>query len=162
MESPDNNAWTGTNIFAHLNDFEDSNAENILENNHSQMVEVSDDDREKSTEDTGDATGNTDNSSEDAVNITEKVANATGNSKIGIKIPKFEATNRNYVLQCQEDMTQDFIDYLKEMSTSYVDSADTGKWNTIFSTSFLLSIYETFIFFVEMPDFVSHVFESFF
>lgn len=112
MENSDHNAWSGTHIFAHLNDFEASVAENILEINQSQTVVATD---SNASNDDRDKIAN------DAVNV------AAGNTKIGIKIPKFEVTNKSYVLQCQEDMTQDFIDYLKEMSTSYVAASETGK-----------------------------------
>lgn len=108
MENPDNNAWTGNNIFAHLNDFEESVAESILETNHTETVAHSHDDRDKSAKETANNSG-------------------TGNAKIGIKIPKLEGTNKSYVLQCQEDMTPDFIDYLKEMSSSHFAANDTGK-----------------------------------
>lgn len=109
MDNSDNNAWTGSNIFAHLNDFEESVAETILESNHSQTVADSNNDRDN------------------VVKPAKEAANVIGNAKIGIKIPKFEATNKNYVLQCQDDMTQEFIDYLKEMSSSFIVPTDTGK-----------------------------------
>lgn len=110
----DNNAWSGSDIFANLIDYEASAAESILEvkhsptdqtANHCQTVAESNEDRDKTSKDV-------------AINAVT--------AKIGIKIPKFEGTNKNYVLQCQEDMTQEFIDYLKEMSLSYFTS-DTGK-----------------------------------
>lgn len=117
MDNSDNNAWTGSNIFAHLNDFEESVAETILETHHSQTVADSNDNRDG--RDNGDKP-------------VKEAANVIGNAKIGIKIPKFEATNKNYVLQCQDDMTQEFIDYLKEMSSSYIVATDTGKCNPNF------------------------------
>lgn len=82
MENSDNNAWTGNNIFAHLNDFEESVAESILEANKTGTVADLHDDRDKSAKDTANNSG-------------------TGHAKIGIKIPKLEGTNKSYVLQCQ-------------------------------------------------------------
>ena len=82
MENSDNNAWTGNNIIAHVNDFEESVAEGILKTNHTKTVADSHDDRDKSAKDTANNNG-------------------SGHAKIGIKIPKLEGTNKSYVLQCQ-------------------------------------------------------------
>ncbi|XP_037050651.1 testis-specific zinc finger protein topi-like [Bradysia coprophila] len=110
MEHSDDNAWTGRNIFAHLNDFEESQAENILASNHSQTPSSPTPQPEPERSDSSHG----------------KSSKESAKAKIGIKIPKLEGTNKNYVLQCEEDMTQDFMDYLKEMSLSFCAVSDTG------------------------------------
>lgn len=105
MESSDANAWTGTDIFAHLNDFKPSIAENIVDENQNTTVQFV-------------------NENQDSVRSHPK---NTSSAKIGIKIPTRQGANKNYVLQCQEDMTQEFIDYLKEKSSSFYSSSDSGK-----------------------------------
>lgn len=140
MEQSDDNAWTGRNIFAHLNDFEEPSAEHILESHkqHNQTCTASPD-RQSNSECNDNKNHENDGSSKETGPAT---------AKIEIKIPKLERTiNKNYVLQCDEDMTQGFIDYLKEMSLSYgVAADDTGGevriWTflkTWKSSQFLLS-----------------------
>lgn len=110
MEISDSNAWTGSNIFAHLNDFEPSIAERVLKNKSVPILidTTFNDDRDNSS------------NGEDKEN----------HNTSGIKISQIdETTNKSYVLQCQEDMTQDFIDYLKKMSSSYSVSSDAGELN---------------------------------
>lgn len=119
MENSDDNAWTGSNIFAHLNDFEESAAENILEANSQTRNEIID--KNESTISAPEAAVVEPNDSH-CKSTTE-----TGKAKIGIKLPKLEGSNKNYVLQCQDDMTQDFIDYLKEMSSQFAAASETGE-----------------------------------
>lgn len=111
MENSDTNVWTENNIFTH--EFEESAAEIILETNHNQTIADSNDDCDK-------------------FDIkTSTYMRGSGNAKIGIKIPKLERTNKSYVFQCQEDMTQDFIDYLKEMSSTNSAANDKGEFLNI-------------------------------
>lgn len=105
METSNDNAWTGSNIFAHLNDFQPSIAANVLENECSPK---------------------------NATVIIVPEVNDTDyhvNDETGMKIPITQSTEKNFVLQCQEDMTQDFIDYLKKMSSTHSTSGDSGKFN---------------------------------
>lgn len=109
MESADGNTWTGTDILAHLNDFKPSIAENIIKDNHNRTVQLVNDDHDKSS------------------NTIKSHSKDTSSAKVGIKIPTLQGANKNYVLQCQEDMTQEFLDYLKDKASSFYSSSDSGK-----------------------------------
>lgn len=123
MDESESNNWSGNNVFAHLNDFEPSEAESILDQHRHQQSIIPSCPAESECNETI-----TPDSPETNNNNQAKPSKESGNAKIGIKLPKLEGTNKNYVLQYHEEMTQDFMDYLKELHASH-HSADheTGK-----------------------------------
>lgn len=119
MDHSDDNIWTDdSSVFAQLNDLVASEAKNMLESHHNNQSEL-----ETLSQNDETATESTEVNN----NHVESSTKETGNAKIGIKIPKFKGPNKSYVLQYHEEMAQDFVDYLKEMSNFRADGTGSKQ-----------------------------------